>query len=296
MTRGTTNLVLAIALLALGALAWFKPGATDAPEGELAFPGAAAATLIRVTNTAPGMSYTLERAAGGAWALTAPLRLPADAAVSDALLKDIAEARARARYPASALDPKAVGLDAPSLLVELGEARYAFGGTSPMDYQRYVQHGDQVLMLNDLLYFRFAQGWAALADKRLLPRGARVTKLELPGATISVDAAGKRTLAPDDARVTTDALAAMLDAWTLHSAMELKALDPTLVAQATVRVTLEGQPQPIAFEVLPATSGLRLARSDLGVEYFLPDEARSALLELPRAAATLPAAAPVTGR
>lgn len=282
MQRGTLNFILAAALLALGALAWFKPGSTEAPAGELAFPGAAEATLLRATNTAASNSWTLERGADARWTLTAPFRLPADAALVAALLKDLADARAPARYPASALDAKAVGLDAPSLLLEVGTARYAFGGTEPLNYRRYVQHDDQVLLLNDLLYFRMSQGWTNLADKHLLPPGARIEQLELPGVTLSVDAAGKRTLAPDDPQVSADTLGALLDAWTLQTAMELKPLDPETVAQATLRVTLAGQPQPIEFKVLPSQEGLRLARADLGVEYRFPGEARAALLELAR--------------
>jgi hypothetical protein len=291
MQRGTLNLILAAALLALGALAWYKPGSTEKPEGELAFPGAADAKLLRATNTAPQMSWTLERGADGRWALTAPYRLPLDPALVDALIKDLVEARAPARYPASALDTKAVGLDAPSLLLEVDAARYAFGGTEPINYRRYVQHDDQVLLVNDLLYFRMSQGWANLADKRLLPRDARIEKLELPGVTLSVDAAGKRSLTPDDPQVSADALGALLDAWTQQSAMELQALDPELVAQATLRVTLAGRPAPIEFKVLPSQQGLRLARSDLGVEYRFPSDARAALLELERGAPALPEAA-----
>lgn len=288
MNRGTLNLILAAALIALAWLAWYKPGSTAKSEGELAFPGVADATLLRATNTAAANSWTLARAADGKWALTAPFRLPAEPAVVDALIKDLTEARASARYTASALDPKVVGLDAPSLLVEVGAARYAFGGTEPINYRRYVQHDDQVLLVNDLLYFRMSQGWTNLADKHLLPAGARIERLELPGVTLSVDAAGKRTLAPDDGTVSTDALGAMLDAWTLQAAMELKPLDPELVAQATLRVTLAGQPQPLEFKVLQSTEGLRLARADLSIEYRLPSEARAPLLELQRSTSDLP--------
>jgi hypothetical protein len=302
MQRGTTNLLLAGALIALGALAWYKPGAGEQPEGELAFPGVADAATIRVTNTAPGMSWSLERDAAGAWALTAPLRLPTDPALTDALLKDLAEARAPSRYAASALDAKAVGLDAPSLLLEItvsgppqggGAERYAFGGTEPINYRRYVQHGDEVLLLNDLLYFRLSQGWSSFADKHLLPKGAQIAQLELPGVTVSVDAAGKRRLVPDDPRVSADALAALLDAWTQQTAMELKALDSAQVAQATLRVTLVGVAQPIEFRVLPSAEGLRLARADLGVEYAFPSDARAALLELQRTDSALPAPTPL---
>lgn len=287
MNRGTLNLVLAAALIALGALAWYKPGSTAKPEGELAFPGAADTTLIRATNTAAANSWTLERGSDGHWALSAPLRLPTEPAVVDALIKDLSEARASARYAAGALDAKAVGLDASSLLLEVGAARYAFGGTEPINYQRYVQHDDQVLLVNDLLYFRMSQGWANLADKHLLPRASRIERLELPGITLTVDAAGKRTLAPDDGSVSADALGALLDAWSQQTAMELRPLDPALVAQATLRVTLAGQALPLEFKLLASTEGLRLARTDLGVEYRFPSEARAALLELPRSTSDL---------
>ena len=47
----------------------------------------------------------------------------------------------------------------------------------------------------------------------------------------------------------------------------------------------------MAFQVLTAVEGLRLARADLGLEYELPTTARAELLALPRTV-TLPAAKP----
>jgi hypothetical protein len=276
MQRGTLNLVLAAALAALGALAWFKPGADD-PAGTPAFGALEGLAAIEVTRT-DGAGFALARGADGRWALTAPFALPADQAAVDALLGQLREQRARARYPAASLDLAQLGLATPSLTLVLGAERYAFGGTDPIDYRRYVQHGDEVLLVDELISFRLRQDASDLADRRLLPEGAKVVGLALPGHRLTAQD-GRWTIAPDAPGASADAPVALAEAWQARRADRV-AVRGSAPTQARIEVTLAGASAPLVFEVLTASDGLRLARPDLGVEYSLPASARAALLEL----------------
>ena len=292
--RGWLNLALALAVAVLGALAWFKPGAPDPDAGRLpVFAAPAAAHSIRVT-LADGTGWQLTRGAG-AWSLAAPFASPADPALVGSLLDDLGAAKSGAHYAASALDPKQVGLDKPVLVLELDAHRYEFGGVEPIDYKRYVKDGDRVLMVDNMAFYRLDQPGAAFASKRLLPDGAQPTKLELPSLTLASDAGGRWTLTPADARVSSDAIQALVEAWRHAGAIEVKPIAAGVV-QGKARITLAGVATPLEFEVLTAAEGLRLARRDLGLEYELQAEDRGALLELTRTPALPIAPAPPTAR
>jgi len=296
--RGLLNLSMLLVVGALGALIWFdrERPAEDA-DRPLLWPQLAEATRLAVLETDPATGaldrprWTLEKDAGG-WRLTAPFAAAADPIAVADLLEQLGKTRSRARYPLSALDPKATGLDAPQSAFELtlagATSRFELGGTEPLNYRRYVRSGDAVDLVDDLVSYRLLQDGAQLASKRLLPAGAKLTRLELPGRTLARSADGKWTLAPDDPAISADALVALVSNWERAAATAVRARHDGVV-QAMVRVTVEGAAAPLELALLTAVDGLRFARQDLGLEYELPESARAELLELTRVIA-LPAA------
>ena len=288
--RGALNLVLLVAVAALGALAWFKPGAQHDADQHAVFGDVShLQTILSKPRDAAG--FALARGADGGWRLTAPFTVPADPVLVTALLDDLKDAKSDARYASGALDLKQVGLAEPGLVLTLDGHRYEFGGTEAINYRRYLRDGDAVSLVSDLLYYRVSQEAGALADKRLLPKGAAITALELPGRALRKTGDGKWQLIPDDPTVSADAIVALIDAWSQATADAVKARAEGVV-QATLRVTLAGANAPLEFQLLTAAAGLRLARPDLGIEYALPAEARATLLELPKAQLPTPAPAP----
>ena len=302
--RALLNLGLAVVVAGLGALIWFspEPPAEDADQ-PLAFPGVATATRLAVLERDPTggelsrTRWALEQR-DGTWWLTAPLTAAADPIAVEDLIKSLSAARSRAQYTLPELDAKAIGIDRPgsALLVTSGgtEARYELGGTEALNYRRYVRSGDAVQLVDDLISYRLQQDAATLISKRLLPAGAKVTQVELPGRPVARGADGKWTLRPDDAEVTADALVGLAENWQRASASAVH-LRKDGVVQAVIKVTLEGAATPLEFQVLTAVEGLRFARPDLGLEYELPATAQAELLALPRTV-TLPAAAPASAK
>jgi hypothetical protein len=291
--RALLNLSLLLVVGALGALIWHERSAPPAEDADqpLLFPTVAEATRLAVVER-DQPRWTLEKV-GGAWRLTAPFAAAADPIVVAELIGSLAATRSRAHYPASVLDPKATGLDAPHAIFEVTVAgavtRFDLGGTEPINYRRYVRSGDAVHLVDDLISYRLLQDGAQLASKRLLPDGAKLVRLELPGRTLARGADGRWTLAPDDAQVSADALTALVANWERAAASAVRARQDGVV-QAMVRITVEGVAAPIELAVLTAVDGLRFERQDLGLEYELPAAARAELLELPRGSASPPAA------
>jgi hypothetical protein len=301
--RALLNLSLLVLVAALGALIWSdrdrKADDTDQP---LLFPTLTEATRLTVLELDPASGatararWTLERRDGGWW-LAAPFAAPADPTAVEDLLRALGETRSRARYAAAELDAKAAGLDRPSsafaFTVAGVETRFDIGGTESLNYRRYLRSADQVHLVDDLISYRLLQEGATLASKRLLPAGARIARLELPGRALARGADGRWTLAPEDAEVSADALVALVEGWE-HAAATVVRAEPARagVVQAVVRATLEGAVAPIELELLTAAEGLRFARRDLGIVYELPESARAGLLELPRTV-KVPAAQPL---
>jgi hypothetical protein len=300
--RALLNLALLTVVAGLGALIWFdRERSSEDADQPLLFPALADATRLAVLELEPATGATakarwmLERRGDGWW-LAAPFVAPADAAAVEDLLRSLGETRSRARYAPAELDPKATGLDRPLTAFVVtgagGETRFELGGTESLNYRRYVRSGDQVHLVDDLISYRLTQDGASLASKRLLPAGAKVVRLEIPGRTLARGADGKWTLSPADAEVSADALVALVENWEHAAATAVRARTDGVV-QAMVKVALEGVAAPVELELLTAVDGLRFARRDLGLEYQLPDGARAELLELPRTAA-VPAGAPAT--
>jgi len=288
MQRATLNLLMAAALLALGALAWFKPGAGE-PPAPLAFGALEGLAELRVERPdAPG--FTLARGADGRWSLTVPFAAPADPVLVEALLEQLRGAQRHAAYPVASVTLAELGLEPPALTLALGTERYEFGATEPLNYRRYLRHGDQVLLVDELLHFRLSQNAANFADRRLLPEGAEPVGFTLPGRRLDL-LDGRWVVAPAEPAVSADAPLALAAAWRAQRADRVVPRAAGAV-QARLEVRLRGTATPLHFEVLTAGQGLRLARPDLGLEYAVPEGARAALLELAPTAAPAPAPAP----
>lgn len=302
--RALLNLSLLLVVGGLGALIWFdRDRATDDADQPLLFPALAEATRLAVLELDPAtgatikVRWSLERR-GDAWWLTVPFIVPADPTAVEDLLRSLGETRSRARYTPTELDPKAAGLDRPSsalVVTRAGvETRFELGGTESLNYRRYLRSGDLVHLVDDLISYRLMQEGATLASKRLLPVGAAVARLEIPGRALARGADGKWALTPADPEVGADALVALVGNWEHATATAVRGLDGGAgVVQALVRISLDGGVAPLEFELLTAADGLRFARRDLGLVYELPTSARAELLELPRID-TVPAHAPAT--
>ena len=151
--RSKLNLALVLLVAGLAALAYFKPGSKSSTveQAPALFP-AGQTTDIRIARGSEP-AYELKRAKDG-WQLVAPLALRADDYLLQDLLSEIGSAHSARRYPAAGAEMGKYGLDKPALKLRVNGVEADFGGTEPLQNDRYVKDGDNVDLVGGLLFYR----------------------------------------------------------------------------------------------------------------------------------------------
>ncbi|HZR34065.1 MAG TPA: DUF4340 domain-containing protein [Nevskia sp.] len=218
----------------------------------------------------------------GKWMLTAPVQTAADPFELNSLLS-VATAGSK-----SSIDPREVkladlGLDPPGFSLTLNDVKVEFGGVEPLNYHRYVMTGGKVGQIDDPPASALDADYSDLVAKTLLPEGARIAAVAVPGLKVSRSADGKWQAEPADPKAGTDDLQKFIDAWAgarslWNSAMPADAR-PEANAPAAV-VTLEDG-QSYTFAIAARDPQLALDRADLKVRYSLAKSDADKLLKLP---------------
>ncbi|HSC48456.1 MAG TPA: DUF4340 domain-containing protein [Gammaproteobacteria bacterium] len=275
--RSKLNLVLALLVVGLAALVYFKPGSkpSTVEQAPALFP-AASVTDIRIAR-GNGPAYELKRAKDG-WQLVAPLALRADDYLLQDLLSEIGSAHSARRYPVAGADLGKYGLDKPVLRLWVNGVEADFGGTEPLENNHYVKDGGNVDLVGGLLFYRLDHEVYWWADKHLLPAGSHITGLELPHATLMQDKGGKWQLYPAEPKVTADMLQRLVDDWQAAQAVSVAALGKGK-PDGEVALSLAGQAEPLRFQILNDENFFVLARPDLGLQYELDGQTRYTLIK-----------------
>jgi len=271
--RWRLNLALA-AVVAV--LAWLvlRPGETpDAPPGlALTALDPRAVTRVRI-EARDAQPVALERTAKG-WRLRAPLAAPADD-LRVAVLLELAAARSREGFRAAGNDLAQYGLEPPRARVWFDRQMLLVGGTDPVAGRRYVLAGDQVHLLEDRWFPHLFGQPGAWVDPRPLAGAGAVTRIELPAAQWRLEAGSWRRT-PRDPGTSADDGPALAEAWQRARALSVRALDPALAWDETVRI--HAGERVIELAVARSRDALLLGRRDLGVQYrFLARQGRALL-------------------
>lgn len=260
-SRQHLNLALAVLVLGLLALFYFKPG----PKSEAPPLVAERGQFQSIRVDLAGKPEVQLRRSGEAWRVQKPLDWPADTVqVQDFL--DSLEAPVQNQFPAAAAALSQYGLDRPLLRIWLDDVEYDFGAQQPVSRQRYVLTGGSVKLIDDYVFFRAARDAYGWLDHQLLPPGARITALQLPQATLTQDTKGVWQIAPADETLTAEDFQRFLDGWQKARAVDVA---PYAKAKSLGEVSFElaGVQDPLRMQVLDDPDYLVLARPDLGFEY-----------------------------
>lgn len=275
-SRTWLNLALVILVAASAALMFYLPG-PDKPAPPPALTALTPGQITRIAierNDQPTLTFVKE---GPHWRMTAPLRMPANTFRVESLL-DITRTPSHARLDAAAQDLTQFKLAAPRVRVRLNDLEIAFGDTDPLNQRRYVRIGPTLHLIDDSDYYNLIALPTVWVSNALLAPDSRLIALELPGRKLTRQADGSWQAAPPPASASSaDAVPTLVNEWTHAQALEVKPYQAAN-AQAQVTLRLQGQPQPLRFEVLAYTPELILARPDLGVQYHLVAELAERLL------------------
>lgn len=296
MQRKTLNLVLggvAIALLAVIVLRKQHEAAkADADRN-----GAPATTLVAsaiqhiTLQHAGAPDIALERA-GTQWRLTAPVAAEADPVAVDRLLK-LATGPTRATLEPAAVKRGELGLEPPAATLKLDTTTLTIGGLEPIRFTRYVEvdagaPGDKIVLLDDPGDAVFGADYSGLVAKNLLPIGAEIRSITLPGLHVARSDHGWRA---EPAGASADALQAFVARWRTVQSIANEAMPAADAAGDGSVITIElTDGQMRVYRIVSRSEELVLDDPALRVRYHMPAAALDQLLQLPKPA---PDAAPV---
>lgn len=286
MNRNVLNLALLVLVAALGAAVWFtqKKEQKGPPLTALA---ADAVDHIRVEH--PGQPGIGLEKKDGQWLLTAPVQAPADP-FEVATLVNLATQETRRTLALAELKPAELKLEPPQFTITLNDQRLDFGDVEPLDYRRYVRHGDTVALIDDPPEPAVDADYSNLVAKELLPARAEIDRIEVPGLSVARGADGKTwTAIPAANAASGDALAGFVSAWQSARSMWNAAMPADGGQGEPITVTLKGA--VIRLVLVSREPQLVIDRPDLKIRYTLSKADTDKLLALASPAPDKPAAA-----
>jgi hypothetical protein len=272
-SRLALNLVLLAVIAGLGALLYFEPGQDEDDRAAIAQVDEANLSTITLKNRD---TIVFERK-DGRWRLTAPFQAPVNE-IRVRQLIDIAKSPVESQYPLKAEEIAKFELDKPKAILTLGNTTLVFGGSDPINMRRYVQAGEALYLVNDDFFHHLQAAATDYVDKKLLPEGAKVTEIAIPGLKATLGPDGKWAREPAGTKPDLSELATL---WTTARAIDVKRLEKPAQGEPVRIAVADGK--PVEFVVIQKDPDLILARPDLGLQFELTGETARQLLNLPKA-------------
>lgn len=137
-----------------------------------------------------------------------------------------------------------------------------------LERQRYLRVDDAVLRVGAAAVRAVKSDWTGYASPRLVPAGARLTRLELPEVTLARKEKGRwRAVAGGELEGARAGAAAR--AWRKRRALSVKPASGDDGPEAKAVLHLAGREEPLRYAVHRGDSRVTLRRGDLGVAYEL---------------------------
>ena len=277
-SRTLFNLVLLCLAGILLAVILYRPGMQPepVPQTVTALTGEAISRIQVTRSTREPLLFT--RAADG-WMITGSHEIPASG-MQMRLLLALLHARAIRSYPADSLDLEAIGLAPPQATLMLDDNRFDIGLTDPLDRLRYIQTGGTVVLVPDQYQHLINADWPSFAERKLLPAGAQLTRLQLPGLTLSLTADKQWQVDPADPAISSSALQSLVSNWEQATAYYVRAYQGK-PGTGTISIGWSNAAEPLTFHILARTPELILARPEHGIQYYLQSASGDSLLGIP---------------
>jgi len=275
--RNLLNLILLGIVAVLVLVVVYEPGVEKKTQPPLT--SIVKATINKVTIERTGQpSVTLEKQ-GDDWVMQTPFQILANKIKVETLLA-LVEQESFAQYPLKDLDVKSYGLDIPRASIIFNDKeRFDFGGTEPLNKRRYIRYNDNLHVINDYFYYQLMSPVTVFVDHKLLPQNDNITKLVLPGLSITLKD-GTWQLEPKTDGQSNEQANELIENWKLTHAMQISDYDGKSAKQSA-EVYLDNKDTPITFHILIDNEHFFLARPDLGLKYEIARDKVNELLKLP---------------
>jgi hypothetical protein len=172
----------------------------------------------------------------------------------------------------------------PRFSLTLNDVKIDFGGAEPLNYRRYVEVGGKIDLIDDPPASALDADYSDLVAKSLLPPGAEIAAVTVPGLKVTRSADGKGwTADPADPKAGSDELQKFADDWSnaraLWNAATPADAKPVANPQTVVLTLKDGG--SLSFNIVGRDPQLVLERADLKVQYDLAKSDADKLLKLP---------------
>lgn len=269
MKRQQLNLALSAVAVALGVAVYFSQ---EKEEKGPPLTALGANGVQRISIEHPGNAVIRLEKSDKGWHLTAPVKAATDDFEVNALLS-LADLETKTTLNRSELNLRDLGLDPANYTITLNDTALKFGNIEPLKYQRYIQSGENVYLVDDPPSAALDKDYADLVSKRLLPADAEIVKIEAPKLSVTKD--------------TKDA-AGLLASWKNAKSMwNERVSDPLRHKGEAVTVTLKDR--VLKFVIVEREPQLKLYSPEHGVHYVLSKALETELLKLPEPSKTVEA-------
>ncbi len=276
MQRQTLNIGLAVAALGLGAAVFF--GQKKEEKGP-PLTSIAAAALDHVALEHPGSPTVKLERKDGHWKITEPVQADADPFEVNAFV-DLAKLEVKKSLELNTVSLKELGLDPPAYDVVLNGQKLAFGAQEPIQARRYILANGKVALVDDPPAEALDADYSDLVSRSLLPMGAEIKSITMPGLTIAKSTDGKSwALTPDDPDASSDSRQRLIDAWRNAKAMWNAAL-PKEGAKGDDVTVMFKDGTTLKFVVTQRDPQFVIARPDIAVSYTLSKQLVDEMLKL----------------
>lgn len=278
MTRLQLNLALIVIVAGLAAVLFFTkeeekkgPPLTTLTE--------AAVERIRLEHPdRPAIALVKQ---DGQWRLTEPVETRADP-LEVASIVSLATLEAKRKLAVAEVDLKELKLDPPVYRVTLNDTVLAIGDSEPIEYRRYIRVGEEIALTDDPPSAALDADFSDLVAKELLPPGAMIRRIEVPGLTLVRSADGQSwTETPAQAGASADQKQKFVDGWQSARAMWNAAIPAGEENKPGEPVTIVHDGGELKLKIVAREPQLIIENPAAKVRYTLSKALENEILRLP---------------
>ena len=260
--RLLVNLLL-IVLIAGLAYAGFHFAANDAVETKPTISALNPDDVHSIDIQAADLQLRLKRGIEG-WDLESPINWPANDTNVGRLLS-ILDFEISTLADAADVDLSQLGLQQPRASIRFNDTLVLFGTTNNIGERRYVMQGTTLFLIPDVHLAFIAEGLSALVDRRLLPRRAEITSMQLPGLEIRLDE-NKHWRSNRAVEITQARMVQLVENWQELQATRTSHFDLELMPRQLIEINL-ADGQAFEFLLMSEDPEIVIAHPNIGLQY-----------------------------
>ena len=198
------------------------------------------------------------------WDLESPINWPANDTNVRRLLS-ILNFETSALADAADVDLAQLGLQQPQTSIRFNDTLLQFGTTNNIGARRYVMQGTTLFLIPDIHLAFIVEGLSAVVDRRLLPRRAEITSLQLPDLEIRLD--DKRRWRSNRAVEFAQArMVQLVENWQDLQATRISHFDLGLMPRQLIEIDL-ADGQALEFLLMSEDPEIVIAHPNIGLQY-----------------------------